>query len=63
MASRSGPSVSSRRLADALRTVYRALVEGIAYGTPNASEAVERLGGTFVEPIVAGGILRSLDGP
>lgn len=39
--------------------IYRALAEGIAYGTRNASEAIERLGGRFVETVVAGGIRRN----
>ena len=39
--------------------VYRALAEGIAYGTRNAAEAIERLGGPIIETIVAGGIRRN----
>ena len=36
--------------------IYRAFAEGIAYGTRNATEAIERLGGSLVEVVVAGGI-------
>ena len=39
--------------------VYRALAEGIAYGTRNAAEAIERLGGPITETVVAGGIRRN----
>ena len=36
--------------------VYRALVESIAFGTRASTEAIERLGGTIKEAVVAGGI-------
>lgn len=39
--------------------VYRALAESIAYGTRNAVDAIESLGGGFSEIIVAGGIRRN----
>jgi ribulose kinase len=39
--------------------VYRALVEGIAFGTRNAVEAIEVLGGSAPEVVVAGGIRRN----
>jgi ribulose kinase len=39
--------------------IYRALAESVAYGTRNAAEAIERLGGRFDETVVAGGIRRN----
>ncbi len=39
--------------------VYRALAESIAYGTKNAADAIERLGGGISEVVVAGGIRRN----
>jgi ribulose kinase len=39
--------------------VYRALAESVAYGTRNAAEAIERLGGGISEVVVAGGIRRN----
>ncbi len=39
--------------------IYRALAESIAFGTRNAAEAIERLGGPTTETVVAGGIRRN----
>lgn len=39
--------------------IYRALAESVAYGTRNATEAIERLGGRIDEMVVAGGIRRN----
>jgi ribulose kinase len=39
--------------------VYRALAESVAYGTRNAADAIERLGGEITEVVVAGGIRRN----
>ena len=39
--------------------VYRALAESVAYGTRNATDAIECLGGQIVEMVVAGGIRRN----
>jgi ribulose kinase len=39
--------------------VYRALAESVAYGTRNATAAIERLGGEITEVVVAGGIRRN----
>lgn len=39
--------------------IYRALVEGVAYGTRNAAEAIEELGGPVAEIVASGGIRRN----
>lgn len=39
--------------------IYRALTESVAYGTRNATEAIEALGGRITEMVVAGGIRRN----